>query len=157
MEQEFVRRLSDETRYFRFMDTVRELTPRMLSHFTQVDHDLHVALIAVTGTGAGESELAVARYVTAADGRSCEFAIVVADDWQGKGLGARLMSALLAAARAAGLCVVYGEVLATNARMLRFVTRLGFAVRPDGADPRLMRVELQLGSRDAGETRARRE
>jgi RimJ/RimL family protein N-acetyltransferase len=47
---------------------------------------------------------------------------------------------------AAGIRRIYGDVLATNARMLRFVTRLGFTVKPDAADPRVMRAELPLQS-----------
>jgi len=48
IEQEFVRNLSDESRYFRFSDAVRELSPRMLAHLTRVDYERHLALIAVT-------------------------------------------------------------------------------------------------------------
>ena len=45
IEQSFVRELSDESRYNRFMDTLRELSPRLLAHFTRVDYDRHMALI----------------------------------------------------------------------------------------------------------------
>lgn len=55
IEQEFVRKLSHESRYFRFMDTVRELSPRMLAHFTQVDYDRHMALTTVTERDGRES------------------------------------------------------------------------------------------------------
>lgn len=144
--RDFFGRLSDESRYNRFMDTLRELTPRMVSHFTEVDHDSHLALIAVSETGGKETEIAVARYVVSADRLACEFAIVVGDEWQRKGLGKRLMQALIAAARAAGVRLMHGDVLATNARMLRFVTPLGFSARRDAADPRVMRVELRLDS-----------
>ena len=78
IEQEFVRNLSAESRYFRFMDALRELSPQMLSHFTQVDYDRHMALVAVSGES-DETEVAVARYTVSPDDVSCEFAIVVAD------------------------------------------------------------------------------
>jgi acetyltransferase len=144
LAQEFVRGLSDEARYFRFMDPLRELTPRMVSHFTSVDHDLHLALIAVSEAGGRDVEVGVARYVAAPDRERCEFSIVVADEWQKKGLGTLLMRELIAAARAAGIREMFGEVLATNAKMLRFVVRLGFRAAPAESDPRLVLVALPL-------------
>ena len=58
------------------------------------------------------------RYITNPDGETCEFAIVIADDWQRKGLGRRLMSALIEVARARGLRSMIGHVLAENRGML---------------------------------------
>jgi len=145
IEQEFVRSLSDESRYYRFRETVRELSPRMLSHFTRVDYDRHMALIAVSERDGHEIQIGVARYVAGGDRQRCEFAIVIADDWQRKGLGARLMQVLMAAARAAGLREMYGEVLASNHKMLQLAARLGFSARVDESDPRVMRIETTLG------------
>lgn len=148
IEQEFVRNLSDESRYYRFMGSVRELSPQMLSHFTHVDYDRHMALIAVTERDGSEIQVGVARYVAEPAGRRCEFSIVVADDARQKGLGTRLMQALMAAARAAGMDVMYGEVLASNHRMLQLMAKLGFSARFNESDPRLMRVETNLRQRD---------
>ena len=145
LEQEFVRNLSDESRYYRFRETVRELSPQMLSHFTRVDYDRHMALIAVGERDGREIQIGVARYVAGGDRQRCEFAIAIADDWQRKGLGTRLMQALMAAARAAGIREMYGEVLASNHKMLRLTARLGFSARFDESDPRVMRVETTLG------------
>jgi acetyltransferase len=144
MEQEFVRRLSAESRYFRFMDSPQELSPRMLSHFTQIDYDLHMAFIAVTAQGGGRLQVGVARYIADNDRKMCEFAVVVADDWQKKGIGALLMQTLVAAARAARVRVMFGDVLSGNDKMLRLAARLGFSARVNEADPRLMRVEMNL-------------
>jgi acetyltransferase len=145
IEQEFVRNLSDESRYFRFRDALRELSPRMLAQLTRVDYDRHLALIAVTEHAGRETQIGVARYVVDADRRRCEFAIVVADDWQRKGLGSRLMEALMAAARAAGMREMYGEVLAGNRKMIEFAARLGFQARVDEGDPGVLRVEKTFG------------
>jgi acetyltransferase len=144
LEQEFVRGLSAEARYFRFMDAVRELSPRMVSHFTRVDYDRHLALIATAERDGGEIEVAVARYVAQEDGERCEFAVVVADAWQRKGLGRRLLEALMAAARNAGIRVMYGDVLAGNSGMLRLMDSMGYGMRFNSRDPRLMRVEKML-------------
>lgn len=144
IEQAFVRNLSQESRYYRFMDTVRELSPQMLAHFTQVDYARHMALIAVVGGEHDETLIGVARYVADDERRRCEFAIVVADEWQRKGLGTRLMQALMAAARAAGIEKMEGAVLASNQKMLKFTAGLGFAARFDDQDARLLRVAAHL-------------
>jgi len=145
LEQDFVRHLSDESRYYRFRETVRELSPRMLSHFTRVDYDRHMALIAVGERDGHEIQVGVARYVADADRQRCEFAIVIADDWQRKGLGTRLLQALMDAARGAGIREIYGEVLASNRKMLQLTARLGFRACPDESDPHVVRVETTLG------------
>jgi acetyltransferase len=86
LEREFVDGLSERSRYLRFMMILKSITPQMVSRFTQIDYDREMALIAVAPTDEGERRVAVARYVTYRDGRGCEFAIVVADEWHNKGM-----------------------------------------------------------------------
>lgn len=143
-EQAFVRGLSPESRYLRFMNTLRELSPEMLERFTHPDPAREVALVALTA-GAGEPiQVAVARCVRDPSGEMGEFAIVVADAFQGKGLGSLLMQALLESARAAGLRRIEGLVLSTNQRMLELMHALGFSVQAAAEDARLRRVVKQL-------------
>jgi len=144
IEQRFVRELSPEARYFRFMQSLRELTQAMLVRLTQIDYDRELALIAVTGQGGEELEIGVARYAINPDGDSCEFALVVADDWQRKGIGSRLMHSLMDAARAKGLQSMEGEVLSTNTDMLALARRLGFAVHTSEEDPGIKMVSRRL-------------
>jgi acetyltransferase len=144
-EQEFVKGLSPEARYFRFMDTIRELTPQMLVRFTQIDYDREMAFVAmVAGERDGEKEVAVARYVTNPDGTTCEFAIVIADDWQRVGLGRYLMTQLIEVARARGLATMSGEILASNRGMLKLAEEMGFEIGVSPADPALRRATLSL-------------
>jgi len=147
MEQAFVKRLSTESRYFRFMDTLRELTPLMLVRFTQIDYDREMAFVATVPEDGRETEVAVARYVTNPDGESCEYAIVVADGWQGRGLGRRLMEQLIAVARARGLRSMMGHVLAENRGMLALAQQLGFTVGDSAEGPMVKRVLLALAER----------
>ena len=135
IEQGFVSKLSSQSKYFRFMRSLNELTPEMLVRFTQLDYHREMAMIAVLEGESEETELGVARYVTNPDGKSCEFALVVADEWQGKGLGTRLMSTLMDVARQHGLLRMEGEVLANNHNMLKLVERLGFELRTSHEDP----------------------
>lgn len=142
--QAFVRGLSEESKYFRFMSSMQELTETMLVRFTQIDYSREMALIAVTLAQNREIELGVARYAINPDGDSCEFALVVADSFQGKGLGQKLMVVLMEAARSKGLSMIEGEVLSNNHNMLNLMMRLGFAVKTSKDDQSVMRVSRAL-------------
>ena len=145
LEQAFVRDLSEESRYFRFMNSVQELSQAMLVRFTQIDYSREIALVAVTEhhtrkTDAKEIELGVARYATNPDGESCEFAIVIADDMHGRGLGSKLMTALMDAARENGLKVMQGEVLSQNSQMLKLMKNLNFTIETSKEDDSIKSV-----------------
>lgn len=154
--QAFMRGLSEETRYFRFISTLAELPPRMLVRYTQIDYDRELALVAVLppdpsrapakGQAEGEDEriIGVVRYLLNPDGETCEFAIAIADDWQGKRLGSTLMRAIIAAARGKGLKRIEGFVLGNNARMLGLMSYLGFRIATDPDDVSMKLVTMEL-------------
>jgi acetyltransferase len=144
IEQAFVRGLSPEAKYLRFMTGLRELSMEMLVRLTQIDYDREMALIAVTGQDDKEVELAVARYAMNPDGESCEFALVVADAWQKKGLGSRLTGCLMEAAHAKGYKTMEGAVLAENNHMLQLAHKLGFSIEanPEDSSLRIIRKNL---------------
>jgi acetyltransferase len=144
LEQAFVAGLSERSRYMRFMQHLPELTPQMLARFTQVDYDRELALVAIDDVSGGDHIVGVARYVANPDGESVEFAIVVADAWQGRGLGRALMLRLIASAATRGYTQMTGGVLAMNKTMLEFVSGLGFASRRDPDDDEQMIVTLAL-------------
>lgn len=144
IEKEFVQNLSDESRYFRFLNAIRELSERMLNRFTRIDYQREMALIAVIREGEKEIEIGVARYIVNPDGRSCEFAIVIADAWQHRGIGSQLMAQLMEAARKRGLQTMEGLVLAGNHKMLSLMTALGFRIEAAAGEPTLRRVVKQL-------------
>ena len=144
IEHIFVLKLSDESKYFRFMGVVHELTPAMLARFTQLDYSREMALIAVTLEEGCEVEIGVARFSINPDGDSCEFALVVADSMQGKGLGYKMMTSLMDAARSKGLRVIEGEVLENNRNMLQLMARMGFAVETSSEDRGIKKVSAAL-------------
>jgi acetyltransferase len=144
IEKQFVHDLSDESKYFRFMNSMQELTETMLVRFTQLDYSREMALIAVAEEQGREIELGVARYAINPDGDSCEFALVIADNIKGKGLGQKLMAALMQAARAKGLKTIEGEVLSNNHSMLKLMTRLGFATKTSEEDQSIIKVVKDL-------------
>jgi acetyltransferase len=144
MEQAFVGELSEQSRYFRFMQHLPSLTPKMLARFTQVDYDRELALVALDDASGTEHIVGVARYVANWDKESAEFAITIADAWQGRGLGHALMTMLIACARRRGFKRLVGSVLAVNQSMQGLAVALGFVVRPDPDDRELVIATLEL-------------
>jgi nucleotide-binding universal stress UspA family protein/RimJ/RimL family protein N-acetyltransferase len=125
-------RLSPETRYRRFFGAMPELSERDLDYLTQVDHHDHEALVAFdeeTGEGVG-----VARFVRISPD-AAEPALVVADDWQQRGVGSALLAALVERARDEGVTTFEAPVLATNHQAIRVLQRIGETrVRRDGRE-----------------------
>ena len=148
IEQAFVRGLSPESRHFRFMADIRELSPEMLARFTRLDCPRDLALIVTLDEHGVEREIAVARYIALEARGLCEFGLAVADGWQGRGVGYRLMETLLRFAREAGYTRMEGYVLAANHKMLELMQALGFEVRPSAEGPqvRLATRPLQVES-----------
>ena len=144
IEQTFIRKLSERAKYFRFMQSINELSPQMLARFTQIDYDREMALIAVVEVAGRETEIGVARYVTNPDGNSCEFAIVVADDWQQQGIAHRLMQQLIETARSHALQIMEGEVLSSNQEMLSLAAKLGFSIASSEIDNTIKHVSRRL-------------
>jgi acetyltransferase len=144
LEEAFVKKLSDYSRYYRFMHAIRELSPAMLEHFTHPDYDREMAFIALATEDATEEEIGVARYLKYPDGRQCEFALAIADAWQGRGVGTALLQELMANARSIGLESMEGFVLSTNQPMLKLVKFLGFSSEFSKDDPTRVTVRKDL-------------
>jgi acetyltransferase len=159
--QQFVRSMSQETRYFRFVASIKELSPRQLARYTQIDYWRDMALIAeIAVPAAGETGAAppessdaeplprrfagVARYMLNADMHSCEFAIAIADDWQGRGLGRLLMQSLIEVAQSRQLTTMNGMILAQNHKMAKLMQRLGFVLRQDPEDGSMLLASKEL-------------
>jgi acetyltransferase len=86
----------------------------------------------------------VSRIIMKPDQTTCEFSLLVADDFGGKGLGSRLMEGITDAAREKGLAEIEGLVLSNNTDMLKLMRGLGFAVKPFPEEPDFKRVTLSL-------------
>jgi acetyltransferase len=143
-EQAFVRGLSPESSYLRFHGTIKELSKKDLKKFTDTDSRNTVALIVLCSGETGEEEIGVARYVIDPDGVNCEFAIVVADTWQKRGIGTRLMNALIRHLPVSGVKRISGYVLKKNSAMRKFIKQLGFAETNVPDDPLILLVTKHL-------------
>jgi acetyltransferase len=146
IEIEFARHLSLQSRYNRFLSGGVALTPELLDKFTRVDFTRDMALVATVTLGGEETLIGVARYVRLADDETGEFAIVIADAWQGLGIGKRLLARLIDCARSSGIRNLYGDLLAGNDAMLNLARAHGFR-HEHHADPYLRRVTLEFGQR----------
>jgi acetyltransferase len=142
IESAFVHGLSAETRYNRLLGGAIAITPDYIERLVNVDYSRDMALAATAMLDA-ETLIGVARYVRDKQGDAAEFAIVIADAWQGRGIGRRVMEKLIRIARNRGVRRLYGDVLATNRGMLDFVRRLGFDLGRH-QDPTLTRATLRL-------------
>jgi acetyltransferase len=144
MEQEFIRHLSKESRYFRFMASLRELTPKKLKYFTEIDYNRHMAFVATIMRDDKEVEIGVARYVFTETPGSCEFGITVDDAWHGSGVAGLLMTSLEDTARECGFKTMEGIVLPDNDKMLKFAQKRGFKTHYVKGEADTVHIALQL-------------
>lgn len=117
-------RLSEQSRYQRFMTPINELSDSQLRYLTEVDHQNHEALVAFDA-GQDDEGVAVARFVRLKDCHSAEAAVTVVDDWQGKGLGTALCNLLAERAREEGIDRFTALLLAGNDQMHDVLASLG--------------------------------
>ena len=143
-EQAFVHGLSAQSNYLRFHGTIKDLSKKELKKFTEPDSRNEVALIVLRSGESGEEEIGVARYVIDPDRANCEFAIVVADAWQKRGIGTRLMNALISHLRVSGVKKISGSVLKSNSAMLKFIKQMGFAETYNSDDPSTLLMTKHL-------------
>ena len=143
-EREFVHRLSPRSRYLRFLAPVNDITPELLARWTEIDYTREMALVAVIATPEGERQIGVARYVMLNDGATCEFAVVVSDDWQRKGVAQQLLGSLIEAARSRGLRTMVGISLSENEGVKSLARQVGFEIAPDPDDRQLVQMSLPL-------------
>jgi acetyltransferase len=137
--------LSPTSIYYRFFGPLKALPHSMLVRFTQVDYDREIDLVALEETAEGkERMLATARVISDPDGKRAEFAVLVGDPWQGKGVGARLLEKCLRIAKERGIETVWGVVLRENTGMLALGRKLGFkASRTDGPGELELAIDLR--------------
>jgi acetyltransferase len=143
-EQTFVQGLSRQSSYLRFHGTIKDLSKKDLKEYTEPDARNAVALIVLHNGEKGEEEIGVARYVIDPDRMNCEFAIVVADAWQKRGIGTRLMNALISHLQVSGVKQISGSVIKSNSAMRRFMKQMAFEETNIPDDPSTLLVTKHL-------------
>lgn len=144
MEAAFVRRLSPATKHFRFLGGVKELSPKMLKSFCNVDGRHSMAFVATVLENGEETEIGVSRYAPNANEDVREMAVTVADDWQYKGIGTLLTEKLVEFAKGHGVKCLYSIDLADNRSMRQLADEIGMSARRDPEDARQVIYSLTL-------------
>jgi acetyltransferase len=138
--KELLENCSDQTLYFRYFRLIKSFPHTFLIRFTQNDYDREIGLAAFGVPPGPEVMMGVGRLVMSPDRHTAEFAVIVADPWQGKGLGEKLIERVIHIARDNGVKSLWGEVLAQNVPMLGLVKKTGFTIQ--SPDDGVRRVEM---------------
>jgi len=133
-EVEFIRNLSPQTRHFRFLGAVKEVSPALLDALMQADYSHRMAFVALVHQDGKLVEVGVSRYAASEEKGHCECAVTVADAWQHKGLGSALMRHLIDTARQNGFTQMYSVDTAANTQLQALAHELGFQRTRDPQD-----------------------
>ena len=143
LERRFVDDLSPQAGYQRLMSS-RRPSDEELRRWTHIDPSREGALVAIVSSAGAERLIGVVRYAMDKGTDAAEFAIVISDDWHGKGLGGKLLSALIDLARQSGVRRVFGTTLSENNAMLCLSRRLGFKLSREQGSAFVTMMSLAL-------------
>lgn len=146
LERQFIERLSPQSRRYRFLGTIKTPSPALLKQLIHPELVRGVAFIALLGEGPEQQEIGVCRYSASVDGLSCECAVAVSDEWQGKGLATILMRQLIDTARQHGIKRMYSTDANDNQHMRELAEQLGFERHTDPEDSVLVIHTLDLNA-----------
>ena len=136
--------ISTSSLYYRFFGFVPKVTHEWMSRFTHIDYDREIAIIATIKREDSEEMIGVVRIIEDAWNESAEYAILIADKWQGKGLGNLMTDYILDIARQRHIGKIVASVLPTNAGMIHMFEKRGFKFDKSGLD--IYEVELDLSA-----------
>lgn len=144
LEREFIEHLSARSRRFRFLGTIGVPSDTLIRRLTDIDFRRESAFAALLARDGAKQLIGVSRFSLSADGKSCECAVTVADEWQHKGLGTLLMRHLIDVARERGVLEMVSVDSAANSAMHELADYLGFARRADPLDASQVIHSLRL-------------
>lgn len=143
LEHDFIARLSPESTYLRFFGAVKA-NDALTRQLTDLDYRRDMAFVALADEDGAEREVGVSRYAMVADGKTCECAITIRDDWQGRGLAVILMRLLADVARRRGVESMVAIRLRENTGMRELAEFLGFQPESNLEDPSTVIHRLPL-------------
>lgn len=118
--------LSSNTKYLRFFSSLPEPDQNMIDRYTKIDYINKFAIVAIINENGQEKMIGVVRYGLDPPPDNAELAVVVADDWQGKGLGTKLLDFMLSIMVKQKIKKVHGDVFLQNEKMMRIMHDSGF-------------------------------
>ena len=144
IERAFIKRLSPESRRLRFLGQMSEPSEELIRLLTDIDYRRDMAFVALVHRDGEKKEIGVARYGTSKDGKTCECAVTVADEWRNRGLGSLLMRHLIEVARSRGVRSMISLDSADNLAMRDLAKFMGFRRKRDPKDPTQVLHSLKL-------------
>lgn len=138
---EFFKSFSGETMRFRFFQIIKEATHETLTKYCNIDYDREIAIVAEL-QHEKRKLIGVVRLIREPGGNTGEFAVVVGDEWQGKGLGAKLLDYIIDIGKDMKLETIYGYLISDNVKMIHLCTQKGFEMKP--AEEGIMKGVLKL-------------
>lgn len=127
--KELFNSFSEETMRFRFFQVIKNISHETLIRYCNLDYDRELAIIAETSTKE-KRIVGVGRLIREPGGKCGEFAVVVGDEWQGLGLGDKLMDLIIQIGRDMNLEYIWGFVVSNNHKMLELCAKKGFTMEP---------------------------
>ncbi len=141
---EFIAKLSAPSKHFLFLGGVARMSDAALRQLCDPDRTHDMAYVAVVHRGATHREIGISRYAGADSTHGAEISIAVADDWQHRGLGRRLLERLIEHARHRDVKRLYSIDAVNNDRMRELARHLGFSEQPDPDDVHQVVYYLEL-------------
>ncbi|HJX02223.1 MAG TPA: bifunctional acetate--CoA ligase family protein/GNAT family N-acetyltransferase [Candidatus Bathyarchaeia archaeon] len=133
--------LSEEAMRFRFFQLVKDVPHETLTRYCNLDYDREIAIVAELQKDQRKI-IGIVSLILEASGKRGEFAVVVGDQWQGKGLGSKLTGYIIEIGKDMGLEIIYGYVSSNNTKMIDLCTRKGFKMEP--VDEEVTKATLKL-------------
>jgi acetyltransferase len=133
--------LSEETMRFRFFQIIKDVSHETLTRYCNLDYDREIAIVAEMQEDKRKI-IGVSRVILEPGGKCGEFAVVVGDQWQGLGLGAKLIDYVIEIGKDMSLKTIYGFVVSGNAKMVHLCTKKGFKM--ERIDEDLTKATLDL-------------
>lgn len=129
--EELFKSLSPRSIFFRFLRNWKTVPPEVIGYFTNIDCELNVAMVALDRGQPKERIVGLCGILRKPGSERGEFAVVVCDEWQGIGVGAKLVAESLPLAKALGMKDLWGIISPENSTMIAMASKLGFTVRKD--------------------------
>jgi acetyltransferase len=143
LERAFILGLSPDSRYARMMYAMNEPSTDLVNRFVQIDYHNTMAFAALIGQDDLECIIGVARYAANVE-EGCEFAVAIADAWQGRGIAATLSRWLFDYARVEGIRSLQARILASNHRMIELARWLGMSIHSTPGDGTVLKASIAL-------------
>jgi acetyltransferase len=138
---ELFKSLSEETMRFRFFQIIKDLPHETLTRYCNLDYDREIAIVAEAQKDKRRI-IGVGRLILEPGRKNGEFAVVVGDEWQGLGLGSKLIDSIIQIGRDMNLTSIFGYVISMNVKMLHICTAKGF--KTEQIDEEVTKVTLDL-------------